>query len=97
MKPPLPINPSQFRKGAYHESLDFVLTLCETSFGLVDVFPVEDRKDALHEVISLHFPLMFFFYLMLLTRTYSLLFLSFKSLAEINLHLIDAHNTGGTS
>ncbi|ESW09709.1 hypothetical protein PHAVU_009G149800 [Phaseolus vulgaris] len=66
MKPPLPINPSQFRKGAYHESLDFVLTLCETSFGLVDVFPVEDRKDALHE-----------------------------SLAEINLHLIDAHNTGG--
>lgn len=58
-KPPLPINPSQFRKGAYHESLDFVLTLCETSFGLVDVFPVEDRKDALHEVISLDFPLMF--------------------------------------
>ncbi|XP_027904750.1 phosphatidylinositol 4-kinase beta 1-like isoform X2 [Vigna unguiculata] len=65
-KPPLPINPSQFRKGAYHESLDFVLTLCETSFGLVDVFPVEDRKDALHE-----------------------------SLAEINLHLIEAHNIGG--
>jgi len=57
-KPPLPINPSQFRKGAYHESLDFVLTLCDTSFGLVDVFPVEDRKHALHEVISLHFSLL---------------------------------------
>ncbi|TKY73839.1 Phosphatidylinositol 4-kinase beta 1 [Spatholobus suberectus] len=57
-KPPLPINPSQFRKGAYHESLDFVLSLCETSFGLVDVFPVEDRKSALHESlaeINLHF------------------------------------------
>ncbi|KAK7316956.1 hypothetical protein RJT34_00797 [Clitoria ternatea] len=65
-KPPLPINPSQFRKGAYHESLDFVLSLCETSFGLVDVFPIEDRKHALHE-----------------------------SLAEINLHLTKAHNTGG--
>ncbi|KAL5145929.1 Phosphatidylinositol 4-kinase beta 1 [Glycine soja] len=51
-KPPLPINPSQFRKGAYHESLDFVLTLCDTSFGLVDVFPVEDRKHALHENLS---------------------------------------------
>lgn len=58
-KPPLPFNPSQFRKGAYHESLDFVLSLCETSFGLVDVFPTEDRKRALHEVISLHFYLMF--------------------------------------
>ncbi|KAL2638918.1 hypothetical protein AAZV13_06G139700 [Glycine max] len=51
-KPPLPINPSQFRKGAYHESLDFVLTLCDTSFGLVDVFPVEDRKHALHESLA---------------------------------------------
>ncbi|XP_057418596.1 phosphatidylinositol 4-kinase beta 1-like isoform X2 [Lotus japonicus] len=65
-KPPLPINTLQFRKGAYHESLDFVLALCETSFGLVDVFPVEDRKRALHE-----------------------------SLAEINLHLTEAQNTGG--
>lgn len=43
-----------------------MLSLCETSFGLVDVFPVEDRKRALHE-----------------------------SLAEINLHLTEAHNTGG--
>nr|KYP57954.1 Phosphatidylinositol 4-kinase [Cajanus cajan] len=51
-KPPLPSNPSQFRKGAYHESLDFVLSLCETSFGLVDVFPVEDRKSALHEAAA---------------------------------------------
>ncbi|KAK7410884.1 hypothetical protein VNO78_02080 [Psophocarpus tetragonolobus] len=51
-KPPLPINPSQFRKGAYHKSLDFVLTLCETSFGLVDVFPVEDRKHVLHESLA---------------------------------------------
>ncbi|KAL5075207.1 hypothetical protein RYX36_014191, partial [Vicia faba] len=65
-KPPLPVNLSQFRKGAYHGSLDFVLSLCEISFGLVDVFPIEDRKRALHE-----------------------------SLAEINLHLTEAHNTGG--
>ncbi|MCI02280.1 phosphatidylinositol 4-kinase beta 1-like, partial [Trifolium medium] len=64
-KPPLPINLQQFRKGAYHGSLDFVLSLCETSFGLVDVFPIEDRKRALHE-----------------------------SLAEINLHLTEAHATG---
>ncbi|MED6186703.1 Phosphatidylinositol 4-kinase beta 1 [Stylosanthes scabra] len=65
-KPPLPINPSHFRKVAYHESLEFVLSLCETSFGLVDIFPVEDRKRSLH-----------------------------KSLAEINLHLTKAQNTGG--
>jgi len=50
-KPPLPNNTaSQFRKGAYHESLDFVMSLCETSYGLVDVFPIEDRKSALCEV-----------------------------------------------
>ncbi|KAK4416709.1 Phosphatidylinositol 4-kinase beta 1 [Sesamum alatum] len=48
-KPPLPNSASQFRKGTYHESLDFVQTLCETSYGLVDVFPVEDRKAALRE------------------------------------------------
>ncbi|KAK6259111.1 hypothetical protein SCA6_013585 [Theobroma cacao] len=58
-KPPLPNNSiSQFRKGAYHDSLDFVLSLCETSYGLVDVFPIEDRKTALREVslaeINLH-------------------------------------------
>ncbi|XP_051140812.1 phosphatidylinositol 4-kinase beta 1-like isoform X2 [Andrographis paniculata] len=48
-KPPLPDNASHYRKGAYHESLDFVQALCETSYGLVDVFPVEDRKTALRE------------------------------------------------
>ncbi|KAL3528060.1 hypothetical protein ACH5RR_012716 [Cinchona calisaya] len=49
-KPPLPINgASHFRKGAYHASLDFVQSLCETSYGLVDVFPIEDRKSALCE------------------------------------------------
>lgn len=50
-KPPLPSNSvSQYRKGAYHESLEFVQTLCDTSFGLIDIFPVEDRKSALREV-----------------------------------------------
>ncbi|XP_047958727.1 phosphatidylinositol 4-kinase beta 1-like [Salvia hispanica] len=48
-KPPLPNSASLFRKGTYHESLDFVQTLCETSYGLVDIFPVEDRKSALRE------------------------------------------------
>ncbi|XP_031280794.1 phosphatidylinositol 4-kinase beta 1-like [Pistacia vera] len=65
-KPPLPSTASQFRKGAYHESLEFVHSLCETSFGLVDIFPVEDRKIALRE-----------------------------SLAEINLHIDEAQNSGG--
>ncbi|KAJ7945250.1 Phosphatidylinositol 4-kinase beta 1 [Quillaja saponaria] len=52
-KPPLPNNTaSQFRKGAYHESLDFVQSLCETSYGLVDVFPIEDRKSALRESLT---------------------------------------------
>ncbi|OAY36081.1 phosphatidylinositol 4-kinase beta 1 isoform X2 [Manihot esculenta] len=57
-KPPLHNNTaSHFRKGAYHESLDFVMSLCETSYGLVDVFPLEDRKSALRESlveINLH-------------------------------------------
>ncbi|KDP42612.1 hypothetical protein JCGZ_24386 [Jatropha curcas] len=53
MKPPLPNNTaSHFRKGAYHESLDFVMSLCETSYGLVDIFPVEDRKSALCESLE---------------------------------------------
>ncbi|XP_027340614.1 phosphatidylinositol 4-kinase beta 1-like [Abrus precatorius] len=65
-KPPLPISPSQFRKGAYHDSLEFVQSLCDTSYGLVDVFPIEDRKSALLE-----------------------------SLAEINIHVAEAQNTGG--
>ncbi|KAL5175869.1 Phosphatidylinositol 4-kinase beta 1 [Glycine soja] len=56
-KPPLPISLSQFRKGAYHDSLEFVQSLCDTSYGLVDVFPIEDRKSALREAlveINLH-------------------------------------------
>ncbi|GKA28840.1 phosphatidylinositol 4-kinase beta 1-like protein isoform X1 [Tanacetum coccineum] len=53
LKPPLPNSTaSQFRKGTYHESLDFVHSLCETSYGLVDVFPVEDRKSALCESLT---------------------------------------------
>ncbi|XP_077224269.1 phosphatidylinositol 4-kinase beta 1-like [Tasmannia lanceolata] len=49
-KPPLPNNvTSQIRKGTYHVSLDFVQSLCETSYGLVDIFPIEDRKKALRE------------------------------------------------
>lgn len=55
VKPPLPYNASQFRKGTYHESLDFVQSLCDTSYGLVDVFPVEDRKSALSEVVIVIF------------------------------------------
>ncbi|KAL7230320.1 hypothetical protein ACSBR2_008756 [Camellia fascicularis] len=52
-KPPLPNDAvSQFRKGTYHESLDFVQSLCETSYGLVDVFPMEDRKSALRESLA---------------------------------------------
>ncbi|CAN8251702.1 unnamed protein product [Cochlearia groenlandica] len=52
-KPPLPNNTaSQFRKGAYHESLEFVQALCETSYGLVDIFPSEDRKIALRESLA---------------------------------------------
>ncbi|KAK2980390.1 hypothetical protein RJ640_014563, partial [Escallonia rubra] len=52
-KPPLPNNAaSQFRKGSYHESLEFVQSLCETSYGLVDVFPIEDRKSALRESLT---------------------------------------------
>ncbi|WCJ31573.1 Phosphatidylinositol 4-kinase beta 1 [Euphorbia peplus] len=53
LKPPLPNNiASQFRKGAYHESLELVMSLCETSYGLVDIFPVEDRKSALCESLG---------------------------------------------
>ncbi|KAG7607215.1 Protein kinase-like domain superfamily [Arabidopsis thaliana x Arabidopsis arenosa] len=52
-KPPLPNNTaSQFRKGAYHESLEFVQALCETSYGLVDIFPIEDRKIGLRESLA---------------------------------------------
>ena len=60
-KPPLPSNVmSQIRKGTYHVSLDFVQSLCETSYGLVDIVPIEDRKSALREVA---YVLFFFGYL----------------------------------
>ncbi|XP_008795239.2 phosphatidylinositol 4-kinase beta 1 isoform X2 [Phoenix dactylifera] len=49
-KPPLPNNViAEIRKGSYHASLEFVQSLCETSYGLVDIFPIEDRKIALRE------------------------------------------------
>ncbi|KAJ3671639.1 hypothetical protein LUZ60_007718 [Juncus effusus] len=49
-KPPLPNNIiAELRKGSYHASLEFVQTLCDTSYGLVDIFPIEDRKLALRE------------------------------------------------
>eukprot|EP00252_Welwitschia_mirabilis_P027329 TRINITY_DN9356_c0_g2_i1.p1 TRINITY_DN9356_c0_g2~~TRINITY_DN9356_c0_g2_i1.p1 ORF type:complete len:1022 (-),score=253.54 TRINITY_DN9356_c0_g2_i1:426-3416(-) len=49
-KPPLPNNtPSKIRKGTYHVSLDFVQQLCDTSYGLLDVFPMEERRKALRE------------------------------------------------
>ncbi|CAH2073437.1 unnamed protein product [Thlaspi arvense] len=52
-KPPLPSKTAaQFRKGAYHESLEFVHALCETSYDLVDTFPTEDRKAALRESLA---------------------------------------------
>ncbi|KAL5982658.1 hypothetical protein ACLOJK_016733 [Asimina triloba] len=52
-KPPLPNNvTSQIRKGTYHVSLDFVQSLCETSYNLVDVFPIEDRRSALRESLA---------------------------------------------
>ncbi|GMH13110.1 hypothetical protein Nepgr_014951 [Nepenthes gracilis] len=52
-KSPLPNNAaSQFRKEAYHSSLDFVHSLCDTSYGLVDECPVEHRKSALLESLA---------------------------------------------
>ncbi|KAG7027147.1 Phosphatidylinositol 4-kinase beta 1 [Cucurbita argyrosperma subsp. argyrosperma] len=85
VKPPLSNSTaSQFRKGAYHESLEFVHSLCETSYGLVDVFPIEDRKSALRELNS--YVLIFF-----------LEFLTEISLAEINLKVAEAQSNGGVS
>ncbi|KAL0917749.1 hypothetical protein M5K25_012835 [Dendrobium thyrsiflorum] len=52
-KPPIPDHLiSQIRKGAYHASLEFVQCLCDTSYGLVDIFPIEDRKVALRESLQ---------------------------------------------
>ncbi|KAJ7543072.1 hypothetical protein O6H91_09G024200 [Diphasiastrum complanatum] len=49
-KPPLPKYPYfHIRKGTYHATLDFVQSLCDISSGLIDVFPMEDRRKALHE------------------------------------------------
>ncbi|GLJ36817.1 hypothetical protein SUGI_0742710 [Cryptomeria japonica] len=51
-KPPLPNNvTSQIRKGTYHASLDFVQSLCDTSYALVDL-PMEDRRNSLHESLA---------------------------------------------
>ncbi|XP_073012923.1 phosphatidylinositol 4-kinase beta 1-like [Typha latifolia] len=52
-RPPLPNNVlSEIRKGSYHASLEFVQSLCDTSYGLVDIFPIEDRKIALRESLT---------------------------------------------
>ncbi|WOL02362.1 phosphatidylinositol 4-kinase beta 1 isoform X2 [Canna indica] len=52
-KPPLPNNViSEIRKASYHASLEFVLSLCETSYGLVDIYPIEDRNIALRESLT---------------------------------------------
>ena len=49
-KPPLPSNVmSQICKGTHHVSLDFVQSLGVTSYGFVDIFPIEDRRSALCE------------------------------------------------
>jgi phosphatidylinositol 4-kinase len=54
-KPPLPNNViAELRKGSYYASLELVQSLCDTSYGLVDIFPVEDRKIALREVNQVH-------------------------------------------
>lgn len=55
-KPPLPSNAiAELRKGSYYASLELVQSLCDTSYGLVDIFPVEDRKIALREVGQIHY------------------------------------------
>jgi hypothetical protein len=55
-RPPLPnIAVSELRKGSYYASLELVQSLCDTSYGLVDIFPVEDRKIALREVGRTHY------------------------------------------
>ncbi|TKW00377.2 hypothetical protein SEVIR_8G103800v4 [Setaria viridis] len=52
-KPPLPNNTiAELRKGSYYASLELVQSLCDTSYGLVDIFPVEDRKIALRESLA---------------------------------------------
>lgn len=54
-KPPLPkYSASNMRKGVYQATLDLVQSLCDTSSGLVECFPMEDRMHALREVCCLH-------------------------------------------
>lgn len=97
-KPPLPNSASQYRKGTYHESLDFVQSLCETSYGLVDIFPIEDRKDALCEVVLIY---LIFLYLKS-SHLHPFFFCNeifvfgfFQSLVETNTHINDALSSGG--
>ncbi|KAG0571619.1 hypothetical protein KC19_VG027900 [Ceratodon purpureus] len=52
-KPPLPkYSASSMRKGVYQATLDLVQSLCDTSSGLVDCFPMEDRMLALRESVA---------------------------------------------
>nr|PNR53857.1 hypothetical protein PHYPA_007532 [Physcomitrium patens] len=52
-KPPLPkSSASNLRKGVYQATLDLVQSLCDTSSGLVDCFPMEDRLQALRESVA---------------------------------------------
>ncbi|XP_024378951.1 phosphatidylinositol 4-kinase beta 1 isoform X2 [Physcomitrium patens] len=52
-KPPLPkYSASNMRKGVYQATLDLVQSLCDTSSGLVDCFPMEDRLQALRESVA---------------------------------------------
>lgn len=41
------------RKGVCLATLDFVQSLCETSSGLIEIFPMEYRMQALREVCHL--------------------------------------------
>lgn len=102
-KPPLPNSSvSQFRKGAYHDSLYFVQSLCDTSYGLVDVFPIEDRKTALCEVVCSFQSLInasincYEIFDWILSNMLIVVIFVSQSLAEINLHLAEAQNNGGT-
>jgi phosphatidylinositol 4-kinase len=52
-KPPLPkYSASSMRKGVYQATLDLVQSLCDTSSGLVDCFPMDDRLTALRESVA---------------------------------------------
>ncbi|XP_042392953.1 phosphatidylinositol 4-kinase beta 1-like [Zingiber officinale] len=52
-KPPLPNNTiAESRKSSYYASLEFVQLLSDTSYGLVDIYPIDDRKIALRESLT---------------------------------------------